>query len=254
MAEKAIEPIHQFQIHDVVPFGDIGGMHFALTNNGVVMIITVLIIAALLLLPTGARRLVPTRMQLVAEMCYEFTANMVIDSAGKDGLKFLPLVFALFMFLLVGNWIGLLPFSYTAASQVIVTSILAALVFLTVVIYGFKRNGLRFLKTFVPSGIPPYILWAVVPMEVISFLSRPVSHSLRLWGNMLAGHIVLKVFGGMAVALAGALGFVGAIAAIGPIAMAVPLTALEFLVGALQAFVFAILTCVYLHDALHPGH
>ena len=124
---------------------------------------------------------------------------------------------------------------------------------LTVVIYGFSRNGGKFLKIFVPSGIPWFIIWLVVPIEVISFLSRPVSHSLRLWGNMLAGHIVLKVFGGMVVGLA-SIGALGAITAILPLGMAVALTGLEFLVGALQAFVFAVLTCVYLHDALHPGH
>lgn len=253
MAEKAIEPIHQFQIHDIVPFGDIGGMHFGFTNSALLMVITVAIIVALLLMPTGARRLVPTRMQLVAEMSYDFVANMVTDSAGHDGMKFLPLVFALFMFLLVGNLVGLMPYSFTVASQVIITSCLAVLVFLTVFIYGFMRNGLRFLKIFVPSGIPWYVMWLVVPIEIISFFSRPVSHSLRLWGNMLAGHIVLKVFGGMVVALA-SIGVLGNIAAILPLVMAVALTPLEFLVAALQAFVFAVLTCVYLHDALHPGH
>lgn len=253
MAEKAIEPIHQFQIHDIFPIGNVHGMHFAFTNSALLMVITVVIIAALLLVPTGKRRLVPTRMQLVAEMSYEFTWNMLVDAAGRDGLKFLPLIFALFMFLLVSNLIGILPYSFTIASQVIITSCLAALVFLTVVIYGFMRNGLGFLKTFVPSGIPWYVIWLVVPIEFISFLSRPVSHSFRLWGNMLAGHIVLKVFGGMVVMLS-AFGVLGGIAAALPLLMAATLTSLELLVGALQAFVFAVLACVYMHDALHPGH
>ncbi len=253
MAEKPIEPIHQFQIHDIVSFGDFGGVHFGFTNSALLMVITVLVISAFLLLTTGQRRLVPTRMQLMAEMSYEFVANMVRDSAGHDGMKFLPLVFSLFMFILFSNFLGMLPYSFTVASHIIVTVCLALLVFLTVIIYGFSRNGAKFLKIFAPSGIPWFIIWLVVPIEVISFLSRPVSHSLRLWGNMLAGHIVLKVFGGMVVGLA-SIGALGVITAILPLGMAVALTGLEFLVGALQAFVFAVLTCVYLHDALHPGH
>jgi F-type H+-transporting ATPase subunit a len=144
------------------------------------------------------------------------------------------------------------PYFFTVTSHLIVTVMMALLVFFTVVIYGFYKNGAKFLKLFVPSGIPWFIIWLVVPIEIISFLSRPLSHSLRLWGNILAGHIVLKVFGGMVVALLGA-GAWG-IVSIAPFGMAVALTGLEFLVAALQAFVFAVLTCVYLHDALHPGH
>ena len=253
MAEKPIEPIHQFQIHDYFPIGDIGGLHFAFTNSALLMVITVAVVSAVLLLPTGAARLVPTRGQLVAEQLFGFVRDMVGSTAGHDAMKFFPLVFTLFTFILVSNWLGMLPYSFTVASHLIVTVCLAVLVFLTVVIYGFARNGLKFLKLFVPAGIPWFIIWLVVPIEVISFLSRPVSHSLRLWGNMLAGHIVLKVFGGMVVGLAsvGALGVIGAVL---PLGMAVALTGLEILVGGLQAFVFAVLTCVYLHDAIHPAH
>jgi F-type H+-transporting ATPase subunit a len=177
---------------------------------------------------------------------------MVRNTAGHDGMKFFPLVFSLFMFILVANLFGMFPYFFTVTSHLIITVMLALLVFFTVVIYGFYKNGLKFLKLFVPSGIPWFIIWLVVPIEVISFLSRPLSHSLRLWGNILAGHIVLKVFGGMVVALlgAGAWGLVSVL----PLGMAVALTGLEFLVAALQAFVFAVLTCVYLHDAMHPGH
>jgi F-type H+-transporting ATPase subunit a len=253
LAENPIEPIHQFQIHDIVPFGEIGGVHFGFTNAALLMVATVVVVSLIMLVPTSGRRLVPTRMQLVAEQIYDFTVNMIESSAGTEALRFFPLIFSLFMFLLVSNWLGMLPYSLTTASEVIVPVLLALMVFLTVLIYGVIRNGWRFLKLFVPSGIPTVVLILVTPIEIISFLSRPVSHSLRLWGNMLAGHIVLAVFGGMVVGLS-SLGVLGWIAGILPFGMAVILLALELLVGALQAFVFAILTCVYLHDAYHPSH
>jgi F-type H+-transporting ATPase subunit a len=253
LAENPIEPIHQFQIHDIVPFGEIGGIHFGFTNAALLMVATVVVVSLIMLAPTSGRRLVPTRMQLVAEQIYDFTVNMIESSAGTEALRFFPLIFSLFMFLLISNWLGMLPYSLTTASEVIVPVLLAVMVFLTVLIYGVIRNGWRFLKLFVPSGIPTVVLILVTPIEIISFLSRPVSHSLRLWGNMLAGHIVLAVFGGMVVGLS-SLGVLGWIAGILPFGMAVVLLALELLVGALQAFVFAILTCVYLHDAYHPSH
>jgi len=253
LAEKPIEPIHQFQIHDLLPLGDIGNLHFAFTNSALLMVLTVVVVAIVLLAPTAARRLVPTRGQLLAEQLFTFVSDMVESSAGHDAMRFLPLVFTLFTFVLVSNWLGMLPYSFTVSSQLVITACLALLVFFTVIIYGFVRNGLSFLKVFMPSGIPWYVVWVVIPIEFISFLSRPLSHSLRLWGNMLAGHIVLKSFGGMVVALS-SVGALGAVASIAPLAMAVALTGLEFLVGGLQAFVFAVLTCVYLHDAMHPGH
>jgi F-type H+-transporting ATPase subunit a len=253
LAENPIEPIHQFQIHDIVPFGEIGGVHFGFTNAALLMVATVVVVSLVMLAPTSGRRLVPTRMQLIAEQIYDFTVNMIESSAGTEALRFFPLIFSLFMFLLISNWLGMLPYSLTTASEVIVPVLLALMVFLTVLIYGVIRNGWRFLKLFVPSGIPTVVLILVTPIEIISFLSRPVSHSLRLWGNMLAGHIVLAVFGGMVVGLS-SLGVLGWIAGILPFGMAVILLALELLVGALQAFVFAILTCVYLHDAYHPSH
>jgi F-type H+-transporting ATPase subunit a len=157
------------------------------------------------------------------------------------------------MFILFCNLIGMIPYTFTVTSHIIVTVAFALLVFLTVLIYGFWRNGWRFFKLFVPSGIPIYILPLVVFIEVLSFLSRPVSHSVRLFANMLAGHITLKVFGGF-VTMLGALGFLGWLGAILPLGLTVALTALELLVAFLQAYVFAILTCIYLNDAIHPGH
>ena len=258
-AAQPIEPIHQFAITDIFKIGTFGGdgtagsgVNIAFTNSALFMVLTVGAIGLFLIWGTARRAIVPGRMQLLGEMVYEFVANMVRNTAGHDGMKFFPLVFSLFMFILFANLFGMFPYFFTVTSHLIVTVMMALIVFIVVVVYGFWKNGLKFLKLFVPSGVPIYILPLVVGIEVISFLSRPVSHSLRLFGNILAGHIVLKVFGGMVVALlgAGAWGF----AAILPFGMAVALTGLEFLVAALQAFVFAVLTCVYLHDAMHPGH
>jgi F-type H+-transporting ATPase subunit a len=258
-AAKPIEPIHQFAITDIINIGTFGGdgtagsgVHLAFTNSALFMVLTVGAIGLFLIWGTARRAIVPGRIQLLGEMLYEFVANMVRNTAGHDGMKFFPLVFSLFMFILFANMFGMFPYFFTVTSHLIVTVMMAMIVFLTVVIYGFYKNGLKFFRLFVPSGVPIYILPLVTGIEVISFLSRPVSHSLRLFGNILAGHIVLKVFGGMVVALlgAGAWGF----ASILPFGMAVALTGLEFLVAALQAFVFAVLTCVYLHDAMHPGH
>jgi F-type H+-transporting ATPase subunit a len=259
VAEQPIEPIHQFKITEIFNIGTFGGdgtagsgVNIAFTNSALFMVLTVGLIAAFLILGTNRRAIIPGRVQLMGEMSYEFIANMVRNTAGHDGMKFFPLVFSLFMFILVANLFGMFPYFFTVTSHLIVTVAMALIVFLTVVIYGFYKNGLKFFKLFVPSGIPLAVLFIVVPIEIISFLSRPISHSLRLFGNILAGHIVLKVFGGMVVALLGA-GAWGVVAVL-PFGMAVALTGLEFLVAALQAFVFAVLTCVYLHDAMHPGH
>ena len=202
---------------------------------------------------TSSRALVPGRLQSLGEVAYEFVANTVRGSAGQDGMRFFPLVFSLFMFVLLSNLIGIIPYTFTVTSHIIVTFALAALVILTVILYGFYRNGLHFLHLFVPSGVSPVLLPLLVLIEVISFISRPISLSVRLFANMLAGHITLKVFGGFVTMLL-ASGTWAVILAPLPFAMTVALTALELLVAFLQAYVFAILTCVYLNDAIHPGH
>ncbi|MBD8065486.1 F0F1 ATP synthase subunit A [Devosia sp. PTR5] len=255
------DPIHQFVIQDLFPLFTIGGdgtegsgLHFAFTNSALFMVITVATIVVFLLATTGSKKLVPTRGQLTAELLYEFVAGMVRSSAGTAGMKFFPLVFSLFTFILFANMFGLVPYFFTVTSHIIVTFALSMLVFLTVIIYGFIKNGPKFLKLFVPAGVPGYILPIVTPIEVISFLSRPISLSVRLFGNILAGHITLKVFTGFAVMMIGALGALGWFGAILPILMAIALTGLEFLVGAVQAYVFAVLTCMYLNDAIHPSH
>lgn len=246
---NVVDPIHQFAITDVLPVGDSG---LGITNAALFMILTTGLIAAYLILSTGRRALVPNRFQLVSEMLYSFVANMVTGSAGKEGMKFFPFVFSLFMFVLVANMFGMIPFFFTVTSHIIVTFALALLVFVVVVVYGFVRNGPKFLKVFIPSGVPGYILPLVAVIEVISFLSRPISLSVRLFANILAGHITLKVFAGFIVSMGG-LGWFAVLTPL-PLALTIGITALEFLVAALQAYVFALLTSMYLNDAIHPGH
>jgi F-type H+-transporting ATPase subunit a len=248
-----LNPIEQFDIKNLVPLGTVGGHQIAFTNSALYMLIIVVLVSALLIGATSSRALVPGRLQSIAEMSYEFVANTVRSSTGTEGMRFFPFVFTLFMFVLAANLIGLIPFTFTVTSQLIVTGALALTVFFIVVGYGFWRHGLHFLNLFVPKGVPSYILPAIVVIEVLSFLTRPLSHSVRLFANMLAGHITLQVFAAFIIMLAGA-GIAGWFGAVLPFAMVVVLFALELLVAVLQAYVFAILTCIYLNDAIHPGH
>ena len=195
----------------------------------------------------------PGRLQAMAEMSYEFIAGMVRSAAGETGMRFFPFVFAIFFFVLLANLIGFIPYTFSVTSQIVITAALALMVFLTVIVIGIKEHGLHFFKLFVPPGVPIYILPLVVAIEIVSFLARPVSHSVRLFANMLAGHITINVFGGFVVMLLGASAAVKALAVL-PFVMTIGLDALELLVAFLQAYVFAMLTCMYLNDALHPGH
>ncbi len=251
-APVTIDPIHQFQIHPMGEHLSLFGTDISFTNSSLFMVIAVAVIGFVMIFGTRAKALVPGRMQSAAEILYEFVADTVVSTMGKEGLKFLPLVFSLFIFVLTCNYIGLIPGAFTVTSQVIVTFAFAMLVILTVFLYGVFRHGLHFFGLFKPSGVPVLLLALIIPIEVISFLSRPISLAMRLFANMLAGHIALKVFAGFIVMLVAAGGWV-ALSPL-PMIMVVSLTALEFLVAGLQAFVFAILTCIYLNDALHPGH
>jgi F-type H+-transporting ATPase subunit a len=248
-----MDPIHQFEVKSFFTLMRVGGHDIAFTNSALFMLLALLVITALMIGATASRALVPGRMQSIAEISYEFVANTLRSSAGNEGMKFFPLVFTLFMFILALNLLGMIPNAFSVTSHIIVTVCLALLVFFTVIIYGLWKNGLRFFKLFVPSGIPIYILPLVTFIEVLSFISRPISHSVRLFANILAGHITLKVFAAF-VTMLGAAGFLGWIGALLPLGLTVALTALEFLVAFLQAYVFAILTCIYLNDAIHPGH
>jgi F-type H+-transporting ATPase subunit a len=248
----AINPIEQFSISPLVSV-QIAGHDFSFTNSALYMLIAVAIVCFLMVVGGNGGVGVPTRLQSLAEMAYEFVAGMVRSAAGEHGMAFFPLVFCLFMFIVICNLIGLIPHSFSVTSQIIVTASMALLVFFTVVIAGISKHGVHFFKLFVPSGVPIYILPLVVAIEIISFLTRPLSHSVRLFANMLAGHIVLNVFGGFVVMLLAA-GAATKVLAVLPFAMTIGLEALELLVALLQAYVFAMLTCMYLNDALHPGH
>jgi F-type H+-transporting ATPase subunit a len=248
----ANDPIHQFQISKLIPL-EIGGHDLSFTNSSLFMVATVAAATGFLVWATSSRGLVPSRAQSVAEMSYEFVANTLRDAAGTSGMKFFPLVFSLFMFVLVANLFGMFPYFFTVTSHIIVTFALSMLVIGLVLVYGFYKHGLKFLGLFVPDGVPGVLMPLVVAIEIISFLSRPISLSVRLFANMLAGHITLKVFAGFVTSLS-AMGAIGIGGAILPLAMTVALTGLEFLVAFLQAYVFAVLTCMYLNDALHPTH
>jgi F-type H+-transporting ATPase subunit a len=255
----ANDPIHQFKIEPIEIGGaplefSLFGLDATFTNASLFMVAAVGGAAAYMMWAMRAGALVPNRAQVVAEGAYGFIHGMVRDAAGEEGVRrFLPFVFTLFLFIFAANMLGMFPYFFTPTSQIVITATMALMVFFTVLVVGFAKNGLKFFKLFVPSGVPWYILWFVVIIEIISFFSRPLSHAVRLWANILAGHLVLKVFAGFVpmMAAAGAIGMVGAIL---PLGMTVALYALEFLVAFLQAYVFALLTCIYLNDALHPGH
>ncbi len=253
--EAAIEapnPIEQFELHRWFPF-DINGVDASFTNASLFMLLAALGVVALMVFATSSKAIVPGRMQAMAESLYEFIAGTVRQTAGKEGMKFFPFVFTLFSFILIANLIGLIPYSFSVTSQLVVTGAFALFVILLVTVYGFYRNGFGFLKLFVPHGVPLPVLVILVPIEIISFLSRPVSLSIRLFANILAGHVTLAVFGGFVVLLLAAGGIYQALAPV-PLLAIVALYALELLVAFLQAFVFSVLTCVYLNDAIHPGH
>jgi F-type H+-transporting ATPase subunit a len=249
-----MDPIHQFQIVNLFPIGKIGNAEIAFTNSAAFMLLAVVLLTLFLVIGTAAARPVPSRLQSAAELTYEFVADMLRSTAGHEGMRFFPFVFTIFMFVLTLNMFGLIPYGFTVTSHIVITAALALTVFFTVLIYGLIRHGLHFFNLFVPKGVPIYILPMIVAIEILSFISRPISHSVRLFANMLAGHIALKVFAGFIILLGGALGAIGWAGGVLPFVMIVALTALEALVAFLQAYVFAILTCIYLNDAIHPGH
>lgn len=246
-------PIEQFAIRPIVELGTLGGQQIVFTNSALYMLLTVTVAAGFLFIASLSSKVVPGRLQSSAEMLYEFVSQTIRENAGQHGMKFFPLVFSLFMFILVANLIGMFPYAFTVTSQLIVTFALAMLVFLTVTIYGLFKHGFKFFRLFMPAGVPAILAPIIVPIELMSYISRPISHSVRLFAVMLAGHITLKVFAGFVVGL-GSLGTMGLLSAILPLAMTVALTALELLMAVIQAYVFTMLSCMYLNDALHPSH
>jgi len=235
-------PVEQFKLKSLVPF-ELGGVDLSYTTSSLWMTITLVCVTAFLTLSMRGGRLVPGRWQSMAEMSYEFIANMIRENVGAEGRKYFPFIFTLFMFILVGNLVGMIPFAYTFTSQIIVTFAMAATIFLGVTVIGLVRHGLHFFSLFVPSGTPLILAPLLIPIEVISYFVRPVSLSVRLFANMMAGHTMMKVFGGFTVLL-GVLG-------VAPIILLVALTGFEIMVAVLQAYVFTVLTCLYLNDAIH---
>jgi F-type H+-transporting ATPase subunit a len=245
------DPIHQFTVEPIIslhPFG----VDASFTNASLFMVFVVAAVCVIMLIGTAGRALIPNRLQAAAEISYEFVASTVRSTGGTEGMQFFPLIFSIFMFVLFCNLWGLLPFSFSLTSQIMITFSLAILVIGLVICIGLYRHGLHFLNVFVPSGVTPILLPFIVVVEVVSFATRPVSLSVRLFANMLAGHITLKVMAGFVGTLLGA----GAFAIIAPIPLiaTIVLMVFELLVAVLQAYVFAILSCVYLNDAIHPGH
>ena len=235
-------PVEQFKLKSLVPF-ELGGVDLSYTTSSLWMTITVIGVTAFLTLSMRGGRLVPGRWQSMAEMSYEFIANMIREDVGAEGRKYFPFIFTLFMFILVGNLVGMIPFAYTFTSQIIVTFAMAVTIFIGVTVIGLVRHGLHFFSLFVPSGTPLLLAPLLIPIEVISYFVRPVSLSVRLFANMMAGHTMMKVFGGFTVLL-GVLG-------VAPIILLVALTGFEIMVAVLQAYVFTVLTCLYLNDAIH---
>ena len=240
-------PMHQFEVFRIGPEITLGSIDISFTNAGLFMALSVATILFVLFLGTKSRSLIPSKLQLISELSYMFIAKMISDTAGKKAKPFFPFIFTLFMFVLFCNMIGMLPYAFTVTSHIIVTFALAIIIFIAVTIIGFIKHGLKYLKLFVPSGVPTILLPLIVVIEIISYLSRPVSLSVRLFANMMAGHTMLKVFGGFVISL----GFLGGWL---PLSFSVALTGLEILVAFLQAYVFAILTCIYLNDALNLHH
>jgi F-type H+-transporting ATPase subunit a len=240
----ATNPMHQFQVYKIGPEISLGQINLSFTNASFFMFISAILILSLLFFGTKKKSLIPSKIQLVTEMSYTFVAKMINDTAGSNAKSFFPFIFTLFMFVLFSNMVGMLPYSFTVTSHIIVTFALASIVFIGVTIIGFIKHGFKYLELFVPKGVPIILLPLIVIIEIISYLSRPVSLSVRLFANMMAGHTMLKVFGGFVISL-------GLLGGWLPLGFSVALTGLEILVAFLQAYVFAILTCIYLNDALN---
>lgn len=243
----AANPMSQFEVYSIGPKIQIGSFDLSFTNSSLFMVLTVTVISLFFIVATQKKSLVPNKMQLIAEIAFEFVSKMISETAGKDARPYFPFILSLFLFVLVANLLGMLPYSFTVTSHIIVTFALAFFIFIGVTVVGFVKHGISYLKLFVPSGVPIFLLPLIIVIEVISYLSRPVSLSVRLFANMMAGHTMLKVFGGFVVSL-------GILGGWLPLGFAVALTGLELLVAFIQAYVFAILTCIYLNDALNLHH
>jgi F-type H+-transporting ATPase subunit a len=239
-------PLAQFEIQPIVPIS-VGGVDISFTNSALWMAIAVVLVYALVMLGSRHASMVPGRLQALVELSYEFIGNMIGSTVGKEGRRYFPFIFTLFMFILFGNMLGMVPGSFTYTSHIVVTFTMAIFVVAAVTVIGIARHGWHFFSFFAPSGCPVYVMPLLVPIEVLSYLIRPISLSVRLFVNMMAGHIMLKTFAGFIIAL-GAFYLVPAVA---PLALTVALSGLELAIAFLQAYVFTVLTCIYLHDCIH---
>ena len=236
------DPIHQFEIKKIVPL-ELNNIDISFTNSSMFMILAILVVSIFLILSIKNKKIIPNRFQIISELLYEFIANMINDNIGHKGKKFFPFIFTLFTFILFGNLLGMLPYSFTFTSHIIVTFALAMFIFLFITLIGIFMHGFKFFGLFVPKGVPMLMLPLMIPIEIISYLSRPISLSVRLFANMMAGHTMLKIFASFVFSL-GIFGFA-------PLIIDVALTALEVLIAILQAYVFTILTCIYLNEAIN---
>ena len=236
------DPIHQFEIKKIVPL-ELNNIDISFTNSSMFMILAVLVVSIFLILSIKNKKIIPNRFQIISELLYEFIANMINDNIGHKGKKFFPFIFTLFTFILFGNLLGMLPYSFTFTSHIIVTFALAMFIFLFITLIGIFMHGFKFFGLFVPKGAPMLMLPLMIPIEIISYLSRPISLSVRLFANMMAGHTMLKIFASFVFSL-GIFGFA-------PLIIDVALTALEVLIAILQAYVFTILTCIYLNESIN---
>lgn len=245
-------PLHQFEIHSYMDI-PVGGLNLAFTNSSLWMVIAVAVSIIGLSIATAPRALVPGRFQAFSEMMYEFIASMIRENIGPHGRQYFPLVFSVFVMVFMGNALGMIPYSFTFTSHIVVTAALALLIFLMVCALGIARHGAHFFSLFLPPGVPLAMTPLIVPIEVISFMIRPVTLSVRLFANMMAGHILMKVIAGFAVAFL-AMGATGMALGILPTLFNVVLIGFELLIAFLQAYVFTILTCIYLKDTVELEH
>jgi F-type H+-transporting ATPase subunit a len=235
-------PLEQFEIKPIIPI-EIGGVDVSFTNSSLWMTIAVVVAGGTLAIAAGRGAMVPGRLQTVAELFYEFIAGLIKETIGAQGRKYFPIIFTVFAFVLTGNLLGMIPYSFTFTSHIIVTFAMAIVIFIAVTVLGFVKHGMHFFTFFVPPGTPLVMYTLMIPIEILSYLSRPISLAVRLFANMMAGHILLKVIAGFVAAM-GVFGIL-------PLALVVALTGLELIIAFLQAYVFTILTCLYINDALH---
>lgn len=246
------DPLHQFVIEPIFPF-QVGGLDLSFTNSSLWMMIGIVVSISVLTIGMKRKALVPGRMQIFIEIIYELIADLVRTNIGPEGRRYFPMIFTVFVIVLMGNLLGLIPYSFTYTSHIIVTMALSFTIFSMVVVLGFARHGMHFLSIFAPPGVPLFIYPLLIPIEIVSYLARPITHGLRLFANMMAGHIMLKVFASFSIGLM-SFGFLGFAAGLLPMFVNALMIGFELLIALLQTYVFVILACIYLKDTVEIGH